>query len=420
MKIKLLLILAIALLITGCSGLFGPDEEGWRSSQKNEFLEILQDDTYMSICNQQSLYNQVKSNQNSKLMTKLLVAYTYNLANSCINLQAFEASQEAKKEQKIETYFATYQDAIEESMITNRLRAGQSIEEILRPYVPKSPQFKALIKKYHTLQASKSNIPKAQLKKIRLNIERTKLMKQELGNNYVLINIPEFKVRIIEDGNTTLKFGVIVGKPNMQTPIFSEKLTYIEINPQWNVPDSIMRKSYISKIKANPDWVRAKGMEIHKESYDLHSPKINPASVDWSKYPKDGKEDIPYKLVQVPSRKNGLGRVKFIFPNSHAVYMHDTQSKSLFAKKNRCFSHGCIRLAKPKELLNHITTKYTTKDLETVRKWYNSLKTKHLILNKDLQVHTAYYTAYVDKSDTLHIFPDIYGFDKSQKLNFSL
>jgi len=420
MKIKLLLTLAIALFMTGCSGLFGPDKEGWVSSQKNEFLEILKDDTYMSICNQQSLYNKVKSTKNSKLMTKLLVAYAYNLANSCIDLEAFKASQKVKKAKEIDTYFATYQTNIDALSIQNRLKSGQSIKQILQPYVPKIPQFKALIEKYNALKSSESNVTKAQLEKIRLNIERAKLMKQELGKNYALINIPEYKVRIIEDGNTTLNFGVIVGKPNMQTPVFSEKLTYVEINPQWNVPDSIMRKSYISKIKANPGWVAAKGMELHKESYDLRSPKVNPASVNWSKYPKNGKGYIPYKLIQVPSRKNGLGRVKFIFPNSHAVYMHDTQSRSLFARKNRCFSHGCIRLSKPKALLNHITNKYSAQNLATVHKWYNSLKTKHLILDKDLQVHTAYYTAYVDESNRLHFFPDVYGFDKSQRLNFSL
>jgi len=420
MKTKLLVGLTITLLMSGCSLIFWADKEGWRPSQKSEFLEILEDDSYMSICKQKPLYKKVKSTHNSKLMTKLLVAYTNNLANSCINLKKFKASQKAKKAKEISTFFATYQDKIDDIAIINRLKSGQSIKEILQPYVPTTPQFKALINKYHVVKSSKIKNKKSKLKKIRLNIERTKLMKQEVGKNYALINIPEFKVRIIEDGNTTLKFGVIVGKRDMQTPIFSEKLTYVEINPQWNVPDSIMRKSYIPKIKANPGWVKAKGMELHKESYDLHSPKVNPASVDWSKYPQDKKGHIPYKLVQIPSLKNGLGRVKFIFPNSHAVYMHDTQSKSLFARKVRCFSHGCIRLAKPKALLNHITNKYSTIDLKTVHKWYNSLKTKHLILRKDLQVHTVYFTAYVDESNKLHIFPDVYGFDKSQRLNFSL
>jgi murein L,D-transpeptidase YcbB/YkuD len=243
-------------------------------------------------------------------------------------------------------------------------------------------------------------------------------MKQEMGANYALINIPEFKVRIIEDDITALDFGVIVGKTNMQTPIFSERLSYVEINPQWNVPDSIMRKSYIPKIKRNPRWVAARGMELHKESYDLRSPKVNPASVDWSKYPKDGKGYNPYKLVQVPSLKNGLGRVKFIFPNRHAVYMHDTQSKSLFKRKVRAFSHGCIRLGQPQALLNHVTNNYSNQNMATVKKWYDSMKTRHLRLNRALQVHTVYFTAYVDEIGDLRMFNDIYGFDSSQQLNF--
>jgi hypothetical protein len=406
------------LLLSGCSGLFGPDKEGWRYSQKKEFLNILKTDKYMSICDQQPLYAQVRSNNDSILMTKLFIAYVKNLANGCIDIEQFKASQHEKRANEIDTYFEFYEEKIKPSTLMMQLKAGESIEKILEPYIPKTPQFSALISRYKTLKASDSNITQAQMRKIRLNIERTKVMKSELGTHYALINVPEFKVRIIEEGNTTLQFAVIVGKSNMQTPIFSECLKYVEINPQWNVPDSIMRKSYISKIRRNPGWVKAKGMELHKESYDLRSPKVNPASVDWSKYPKDEKGYIPYKLIQVPSLKNGLGRVKFIFPNKHAVYMHDTQAKSLFKRKSRCFSHGCIRLGKPKLLLDHITTNYSTKDIPTVEKWYDSMKTKHLILNKKLQVHTAYYTAYVDESGSLKLFPDVYGFDKSQKLNF--
>ncbi len=419
MKIKILMTVVFALLLSGCGDMMGPDTEGWKSSQKSEFLDILKTDKYMSICNQQALYENVKSTKNSQLMSKLLVNYTKNLANGCIDLRSFNASQRAKKAKEIDTYYATYQEDVKASSIMMKLRAGQKIEEILQPYVPKTPQFKALISKYNTLKASPdANITQAQLKKIRLNIERTKMMKQELGENYALINVPEFEVRVIEKDNTAMKFPVIVGKANMQTPIFSERLQYVQINPQWNVPDSIMRKSYIPKIKRNPGWVAAKGMQLHKDTYDLRSPKVNPASVDWSKYPKDEKGYIPYKLVQVPSLKNGLGRVKFIFPNRHAVYMHDTQSKSLFNKKVRTFSHGCIRLGKPKELLNHITTKYSSKTMPVVQDWYDSMKTKHLMLNKDLQVHTAYYTAYVDEAGALKLFPDVYGFDKSQKLTF--
>ena len=421
MKLKIIVAVCATLILTGCNSPFGPDKEGWHSSQKNEFLTILKNDTYMSLCNQKPLYEYVKSSRNSKLMSKLLVAYTNNLANGCIDLKSFEVSQRARKKKKIETFFATYQEKIDPKMIKMKLRLGQHISQILQPYVPKIPQFKALVAKYKALKRKEnSHVTEEQLRKIRLNIERTKLMKPVIGRDYALINIPEFSVRIVENNQTMMKFPVIVGQTNMQTPVFSECMKYVEINPQWNVPDSIMRKSYISKIKRNNGWIKSQGMELHKESYDLRSPKVDPASVDWSEYPKNEKGYIPYKLVQVPSIKNGLGRVKFIFPNSHSVYMHDTQTKSLFNRAVRTFSHGCIRLSKPKALLNHITTNYSTENMQTVKKWYDSLKTRHLILKKPLQVHTVYFTAYVDEQGDLRLFNDIYGFDKSQRLNFAL
>lgn len=405
-------------MLTGCGGLFFPDKEGWKYSQKNEFLEILEEDKYLSICNQKRLYNKAKQSRDSRLMTQLLVAYIDNLENGCINLKHFKNIQAMKKENKIETFYETNQKEISKRSIQNQLRTGMSIENILKPYIPTIPQFALLSQKYHILLHNQGNVSKETMDKIRLNIERAKIMKNKVGTHYALINIPEYKVRIVENNHTAMQFAVIVGKANMQTPVFSERLKYVEINPQWNVPDSIMRKSYIPKIMRNPGWVAAKGMEIHKETYDLKSPKVNPASVDWSMYPKDEKGYIPYKLIQVPSLKNGLGRVKFIFPNAHAVYMHDTQNKSLFKHQIRAFSHGCIRLGKPQELLRHITTHYSAQDMQTVQRWYDSLKTKHLILNKPLEVHTAYFTAYVNELGKLRLFNDIYGFDKSQNLNF--
>ena len=415
MKFKILFTIVMAILLSGCVGT--PDSEGWRYGQKSEFLSILKTDKYMSLCNQKALYKQVKSSGNTKLMTKLLVAYTNNLANSCINMKSFKTSQRAKRARDIDTHFGINYQKVKASDIQMKLKSGQSIEQLLQPYIPTTPQFKALIEKYNILVKSKDVKPE-HLQKVRLNIERTKLMKPVIGTHYALVNIPEFQLRVIENGKIALKSKVIVGKTNMQTPIFSERMKYVQINPQWNVPDSIMRKSYIPKIKRNPGWVAAKGMEIHKDTYDLRSPKVNPASVNWSKYPRDGKGYIPYKLVQVPSLKNGLGRMKFIFPNRHAVYIHDTQSKSLFKRERRAFSHGCIRLSKPKTLLKHVTTQYSAKSPETVKSWYKSGKTKHLPLNKPLYVHTAYFTAYVDETGALKLFYDIYGYDKSQRLTF--
>ncbi len=429
MKKRVVAALIAVVMLGGCSGLFGPDKEGWRSSQKEAFLKFLEEDPYLSLCDAHPLYEVAKKSQDSKLMSRLLFAYAENLANGCIDYEAFAKAQSRNKEKKIESDYEIYRQKVDRQTLINRLRAGESVREILKPLVPKNPQFDRLVQRYRTLSQD-GNTSKALLQKIRLNIERAKIMKPEFGEDYALINIPEFKVRIVEHNKTVLKFNVVVGKRTMQTPIFSESMRYIEINPQWNVPDSIMRKSYIKKIMKDPTWVARKGMELHKNSYDLNSPQVKPESVDWSKYldnedtnrtkkPKKHRSEntyIPYKLVQVPSKRNDLGRVKFIFPNRFSVYMHDTQAKHLFKRKVRCYSHGCIRLGKPITLMEYITTHYTNKDLKTVKEWYASLKTKHLYLTKPLRVHTAYFTTFVDDDGKLLVFNDVYGYDRSQKL----
>ncbi len=412
-KIRIFLVAVFAALLSGCVS--APDSEGWGYSQKKEFLTILETDKYVSICNQQELYENVKKSKNSKLMTKMLVAYTNNLANSCIDLKSFKASQEIKKENKIDTYYAINHQVVSKSNIIMKLRSRQTIEEILKPYVPQSDQFFKLSQAYSALKVE-NNTSANVLHKIRLNIERTKLMEPIIDANYALINIPEFTVRIVEGNNTALQFAVIVGKPHMQTPIFSEQLQYVTINPQWGVPDSIARNEIIPNMLKKPNYLARKNMVIRK-SYDLSSPEVNQDDVDWTPY-IGGEEEVPYKFIEIPSNRNALGRVKFIFPNKHAVYMHDTQSKRLFKRQKRAFSHGCIRLEKPVSLLRHITTYYTNQNNETVKKWYDSLKTHHLKINKRLMVHTAYLTSYMNKSGKILMFNDVYGFDKSQKLNF--
>lgn len=410
MKIRVILAVVAIMILSGCVGI--KDGDGWKASQKSEFLDILENDKYASICSNETLYEQVKATKDSKLMTKLLISYTKNLANGCIDLPKFKAIQRSKRARKIETKYETYLQSVNEADIVLKLKAGQSIEEILAPFVPKYRQFNALIEVYSKLDKKSESA-----KKVRLNIERIKLLKHNIGNTFALVNVPEFKVRIIENDKTTLKMAVIVGKTNMQTPIFSAKLQYITLNPQWSVPDSIARNEIIPKLMRNPNYLKGQNMVLIKDTYDLSAKKLNPSSVDLTKY-KGGKGYVPYKFVQVPSVRNGLGRVKFIFPNPNSVYMHDTLTKGLFNNKIRTFSHGCVRLQEPVKLMNLITQKYTATNKKTVKSWYDSLKTKHVNLNKNLPVNIAYLTAYVDDSGKLLTFNDVYGFDKSQRLDF--
>jgi murein L,D-transpeptidase YcbB/YkuD len=406
-----------AMVLSGC-GVGTPDSEGWRSSQKAEFLEILETDKYASICNQQALYAKVKESENSKLMSKLLIAYTKNLANGCIDLESFNASQEKRVKKKVATYYETYLQEVNGSDIMRKLKAGQSIEEILKPYVPEYAQFFDLKKRYMLLE-SDPNTSKSKLHKMRLNLERLKLMKPGLGDNYALVNVPEYTVRVIDTNGTAVAMAVVVGQRHQQTPIFSSTLQYVTLNPQWGVPDSIARNEVIPKLIKDPNYLASQNMVIRR-SYDLSSPAIDKDSVDWEAYlvEEKNKKEMTYKFIEVPSEKNGLGRVKFIFPNKHSVYMHDTQSKHLFKRKVRTYSHGCVRLEKPVVMLDHISQNYTSNTPEEVKEWYDSLKTKHMGLSKKLPVHTAYLTTYVDECGDLLVFKDIYGFDKSQKLTF--
>jgi len=397
MKIRVVLTVVLAVILSGCVGT--PDSEGWRSSQKNEFLKILETDKYMSICDQKALYEKVKQTENSQLMSRLLIGYTKNLANGCL----------------VEPSYDTYKQKVSESDIRMKLKAGQSIENILKPYVPEYKQFNALIAQYRALEKSGSASPKL-LRKIRLNIERVKLMKPGLGDTYALVNIPEYKVRVIEKDKTAVTMGVIVGKRKNQTPIFSEELKYITLNPTWNVPDSIARNEIIPKTLRNPNYLKRHRLVMRRD-YNLDSPALSFNSVNAKAY-VGGKGPVPFKFIEVPSDRNALGRVKFIFPNHHSVYMHDTPTKSLFKRKVRAFSHGCVRLEQPKYMLEYISKNYTSHDYEDVKAKYDSYKTHYLKITKRLPVHTAYLTTYVDDNGQLLSFGDIYGFDKSQKFNF--
>jgi murein L,D-transpeptidase YcbB/YkuD len=209
---------------------------------------------------------------------------------------------------------------------------------------------------------------------------------------------------------------VVVGKTGLKTPVFSEDLAYVTLNPQWSVPDSIARHEVIPHLIKDPNYLTKKRM-VMRSNYNLNSKKLSPSSVNLKAY-VGGKGSVPFKFIEVPSKRNGLGRVKFIFPNHHSVYMHDTQSKYLFKRKVRTYSHGCVRLSKPMLMLNYIAEHYTSITPAELKKQYNSLKTHYIKVKKRLAVHTSYLTTYVEEDGTLLEFNDIYGYDKYHKLNF--
>ncbi len=402
------------LWLAGCSG--GPhfgDSNGWSRTQKQEFERILATDKYASLCGLEPLYRQYLQNRNTQILSKLLVGYTQNLANSCIDLKAFNARQQERTQRKIHTKFKYYLQDASASRTLSALRAGQSIAEIFQPYIPPIPQFQRLLSAWH------SGYGGAQRHKIRMSLERAKLMKPDpmLWRTYFLVNIPEFKVRFFENGTEAFEMKVVVGKPKWQTPVFSAMMRYVTLNPTWNVPDNIARAEEIPHLLRNKNYFKRKRMIVLR-SYDLDSKPVDPRTVNWGKYlrPEWKKKELPYKLIQLPAKGNALGRVKFMFPNPYSVYMHDTPAKSLFKRSYRAFSHGCIRLNKPMKMLEYLARRgYLSKNWEETVALLKSWKLKTVSLSRPIPVHVGYFTAYPGKGG-LGFFPDIYGFDKLMHL----
>jgi murein L,D-transpeptidase YcbB/YkuD len=197
---------------------------------------------------------------------------------------------------------------------------------------------------------------------------------------------------------------VVVGKPYHRTPVFSDRIRYLEFNPYWNVPPGIAIKEELPKLRSNPGAVSAQGFEAVRGDQVLSL-----TSVDWSQY---GPGNFPFQLRQRPGTNNALGFVKFMFPNPHNVYLHDSPARSLFGRMERAFSHGCIRLARPLELADQVLRAGGVEgwNKERIDSIIASAKTTVVNLRDPLPVHITYLTAWVD-GGVANFRQDIYGHD---------
>ncbi|NQY54269.1 MAG: L,D-transpeptidase family protein, partial [Campylobacteraceae bacterium] len=285
----------------------------------------------------------------------------------------------------------------------------------LKKYTPTHPYFFKLINKLND-----KSLNKKQLYLLRVNIERLKLLKDYKSNSFIQLNIPSYDFKFYENSKLIKSFGTVIGAYSSQTPILSSKLSHFIINPTWNIPDSIAASSVIPKSLKDKNYLKKKNIVIRK-NYNLSSKEYKFEDINWKKYLKKNVRYIPYKFIQLPSSSNGMGRVKFLFKNSYAVYMHDTIGSWRFKinkEKIRVISHGCIRLEHPLSLVKHISTNYTRKSYRSVKRSYDKELTKTISLSKYLPIHITYLTVVI-KNNKLFFYKDIYLYDKIQKLNFN-
>ncbi len=240
------------------------------------------------------------------------------------------------------------------------------------------------------------------IKQIMLNMERLRWVPEELEKDYLLVNIPAYTLHVFENGKQILAMNVVVGKSATQTTIFKGNLSQIVLNPYWNIPQSIIRNEILPQLKRGSNYLTRNNMEV------LSGNKvINPSSVNWGAYTKN----VPFTIRQKPGGRNSLGKMKFLFPNSFNIYLHDTPSKGLFGDSKRAFSHGCIRLSDPKRLALYLLRNNTDWDLAKVDGVLKTDKETWIKVSPSIPVYIVYFTSWVDTAGKINFRNDLYGHD---------
>ena len=251
------------------------------------------------------------------------------------------------------------------------------------------------------------------INKVLLNLDRIKWLPRNTNPRNIIVNIPEYMLHYYEYGKEQKRLRVIVGDIQHPTPIFSDMLSYLTINPYWKLPSGIIKKEVIPAMVKNSNYIKSHGLEVHK-TWEENSPIIPTKSIDWASY-LNSSSKFPYRIMQPPSNKNALGRIKFKFPNKFSVYLHDTPTKHLFKKKRRAFSHGCVRLSQPFSLLQSLAKDESHISTEMVNKIIKSKKKNEIDITKDIPINLVYLTTWVDEKNQLIFGDDIYQYDKYQR-----
>ena len=251
---------------------------------------------------------------------------------------------------------------------------------------------------------------------IKINLDLWRKLPRNLGNKYILVNVPAFKLFGVENNQKVIDMKVIVGRLDWNTPVFSEYMEYVVINPFWNIPPSIFADEVLPELQKDPFYLKKKNIELVS---------LNTASVEPSEYVNWNEVDpynFNYRLRQQPGAANPLGRLKFILPNKHSVYLHDTPMKNLFNRENRRFSHGCIRVENPLGLVEFVFNDDDNWDAQKIQNVINSgVSNNNVYLKKPIPVHILYFTVWVENDNSIHFRNDVYNFfGNPSKINNSI
>jgi murein L,D-transpeptidase YcbB/YkuD len=257
------------------------------------------------------------------------------------------------------------------------------------------------------------NIPvEERIRQVVLNLERWRWLPRDLGVRYIIVNTADFKLAAVASGQVVLQMRVVVGRPARRSPVFSARMTHMVINPYWNVPTTIAVEDILPEIQKDNAYLTKRGFRVFT-NWTVDAPEVDPTTVDWQAYHANR---FPFKIRQDPGPDNELGRIKFMFPNPFAVYLHDTPNRTLFKQAQRDFSSGCIRVEAPVALATFVTAEDKRWTADAILERINTGVTQTVRLKHAIPVHLLYMTAWADETGAVHYRSDIYGRDRELDL----
>lgn len=296
---------------------------------------------------------------------------------------------------------------LEESVNDGSLVFDESLEQALRRFQRRHGLKVDGVLGRQTL--SQLNRPVAErVRQIEINLERWRWLPHDLGARYILVNIADFQLNVIESGRSVLDMRVVVGSDYRKTPVFSETMKYIILNPYWTVPFRIAIEDKLPLIQEDPLYLTKNGYHVFA-GWEDNAMEVAPDSIDWAGV---NRGNFVYRLRQDPGPQNALGRIKFMFPNRFSVYLHDTPQHALFEKTVRIFSSGCIRVEKPLALAAYVLQEHPDWNQEKIETAIASGENRTIFLRKTIPVHLLYWTAWVESDGTLHFREDVYKRDE--------
>jgi murein L,D-transpeptidase YcbB/YkuD len=240
------------------------------------------------------------------------------------------------------------------------------------------------------------------LAKVQYALEELRWLPSDLGSPRVFINQPAFTASYIDGGVEKLKTRVVIGRTTNQTSFFYDQIKQVDFHPYWGVPQSIIVNEMLPRLRSDPGYLDRSGYEVT----DARGKRIPSSAINWSQYGSK----VPYNVRQVPSEANALGELKILFPNKHAIYMHDTPQKSFFQRDVRALSHGCVRLQDPRGMAAAVLGTSVDYIADKLKKGHSTEN-----VTRKIPVYVAYFTAWPDMSGKVEYFPDIYDRDTRLK-----